>query len=447
VRLSRILIVLASALCLSSIGSAQGAPEVDSPDLRSLRRLLEPQRRSEHPQAQLVREIVGLGPRVAPLLVGLLTGALHATDWEQSGLSLEEARAAQSDEDALLCEALRGLPKASVAHALSDACGGTATIDRRLVGLHLLAEVGEGADAVACWRELSRGIEEIHLSRAYVRAQLESALARCLERSAAGFEPLRRGLRDWEARLYPAIVQACADAGRRPGVEVLSRLRGISRELDLVLVSELPKLAAATRGGLDELELSWLRGFLDDEDPVVRSNALLGLGRACDPSAAVRFVDALADSDERVAQAALWSLKQVSGVRLSGSREIWLDWLEGESRWYESERPQQVQALESKDPAVPVAALQELTRHPLYRHENARAVSALCASAGADADVLRAACAALRAFHSMAGADALLVLLGHEDETLRALAHKALQELSGQTLAPEFELWQALLAS
>jgi hypothetical protein len=444
VRLARFLIVLASAVCLASIGTAQSTPGADSPELHSLRRVLDPRRRSEHPQAQLVSEIVGLGPRVAPLLVGLLTGALPGTDWEESGLSLEEARAAQSDEDALLCEALRGLPKASVAHALSDTCGGTATIDRRLVGLHLLAEVGEGAEAVGCWRELGSGIEEIHLRRAYVRAQLESALARCLERSAASFEPLRRGLRDWEARLYPAIVQACADAGRRPGVEVLSSLRGISRELDLELVRELPKLAAATRGGLDELELSWLRGFLDDADPVVRSDALLGLGRACDPCAPARLVDALADSDERVAQAALWSLKQVSGVRLSGNREIWQGWLEGESRWYDSGRAQQLQALESKDPALVVAALQELTRHPLFRHENARAVSVLCASE--NADVLRAACAALRAFDSMAGADALLTLLGHEDEALRALAHKTLQALTGQTLAPQPELWQALLA-
>jgi hypothetical protein len=441
----RRLLLAAAILALAATGRTQagGAPALDPAEVRSVRHVLDPRLRRDRAAAAIVKELAGLGPRAAPVFIAMLTGALPATDWEESGLSLEEARACEGGEAALLVEALRALPSAAVARSLTEACAGDSPLDQRLVGLHLVAEVGEGAPAVACWREIGKGIEEIHLRRAYVRAQLESALARCLERSAAAFEPFARGLRDWDAKLYPAIMHACTQANRRQGVEVLAALRGNGRELDLELLDNLSLLAAATRGGLSELELSWVRGFLGDPDPGVRTRALLALGRVCDPASASALVDALGDADEGVAQAALWSLRHVSGLSLGGEAEGWRSWMRAEGRWGDAERARCFQALDSKDPAPAVEALSELARHPLYRHESAAAISGSCERA--EPAVQRAACAALQQLDSMVAADALAGLLAAEDEDVRAAAHRALVAISGQKLAPQPELWQAFL--
>ncbi len=441
-RFAQLILACAGVLALASSGSAQ-APPADSGDVREVRRLLDPRQRSLRSSSELVRDLVACGPRVAPVLVGMLTGALPGADWEESGLTLEESRAAQSDEDALLREALRGLPAAPVARALSQACGGEAALDRRLVGLHLLADVGEGADAVACWHELCRGIDEIHFKRAYVRAQLETALARCLERSPGGFEPLARAARKWDAKLLPAVVHACTQAGRREGVELLSGLRGGGRELDLELLANLPALAQATTGSLDEAQLAWLRGFLGDADPGVRTTAVLALGRVCDPGCAAALIETLGDEDERVGQAALWSLESISHQQLSGSRTGWESWLGSEERWSVGARARCLRALESESAASVVEALQELCTHPLFRHESALSITALLERE--EPEVLRAACAALQQLDSMAAAVPLAAVLARPEADVRQAAHAALVAISGRTLPPELSVWQLLL--
>ena len=420
-------------------------PSVDSAEARAVQRLLDPRHRAGRATAELVGELVGVGPRSAPVLVAMLIGALPGTDWESSGLTLEDALGNSASDDVLLTEALRGLPPASVAHALADACAGDAPLDRRLVGLHLLAEAGQGREAVACWHAVASGIEEIHLRRAYVRAQLESALARCLARSASSFESLRKDARTWERRLLPSLLHACVLAERRQGVDVLFDLHDTDRELDLELLGLLPGLAANTVGALDELRVGWFAHFLGDEDPNVRSSAALALGKLCDPGSAERLIDALDDSDARVAQSALWALKHMSGVQLSGSREIWGNWIEEERSWSNEKRAQLVELLAAPEPERVVEGLRELSQHPFYRHASAAAIVAVLSRD--DPLLLLAACSAAKELDSLATADALTALLDRPEEGVRNAARSALVALTGQDLPAEALAWQRVLGN
>ncbi|MBK7643858.1 MAG: HEAT repeat domain-containing protein [Planctomycetes bacterium] len=425
-RLERWLPLLATLVALSAIGSAQE----DARESRSVRRLLDPRHRGGRPDAELVQELVGVGARAAPLYVGLLCGTIPPTDWEASGLTRAEAENERAGEAALLSAALLQLPADSVTLALQLQCGGRSELPLRLVGLHLLAEVGRGRGVFPCWLELAGGIEELHLQRAYVRAQLEEALSCGLARSPESFEALAKSTRTLERRLLPAVVNACAQAAQRQGMDVLWNLRGRDRELDLALLERLPELGAASLGALDELQLAWLGSFLADEDPLVRSNALLAFGRVCDPTHAQALCDALADPDGRVVQAALWALKRVSGGQLFVERADWESWLRSEVAWSDAERPLEMQALESPDPARVVEALRELTRHPLYRHESAGAVSRLLVHE--DPALLCAACAALEQLGSMAGTQGLDSLLNSADAQVIAAAQRAQRTLTGR---------------
>lgn len=452
-KLVQLLLVFAALLGSTPLAPGQAPsarrdytpPTESAPETIAVRRVLDPRHRGGRANEDLLQELVGIGPRCAPVLVAILTGALPWTDWEDSGLTLEEAGTANSGDDHLLREALRRLPPPAVARAIEEACAGEVPFEQRLVGLHLLAEAGQGREAVACWHSIVTGVEEIHLHRAYVRAQLETALANCLTRSAAGFETLRGKVRSWERRLLPSIVHACVQAKRRQGVDVLFDLHAVDRELDLELLATLPGLAAETVGGLDDLRDGWIAGFLADPDADVRSRAALALGKLRDPGNANRLVDALADSEPSVVQSALWALKQLSGVQILSERADWQSWLDDERRWSNEDRPRSIEGLAAQDPARVVTALRELSQHPLYRHASAAAIAEV--REREEPEVLCAACVALRELGTMAGFETLTALLDRPEQDVRDAARATLVALTGQDLPPEAEAWQRLLGS
>jgi len=144
-----------------------------------------------------------------------------------------------------------------------------------------------------------------------------------------------------------------------------------------------------------------------------------------------------------MAQAASWSLKRVSHQQLPAERAAWESWHAAESRWSETERAGAIQALESQDAAEVVAALRQLSEHPLYRHENAAAIVRLLERE--EPELVLAACAALSQLDSMLAADELVALLARPEEDVRAAAHAALLAISGRQLPAELRAWQQAL--
>ncbi len=414
-------------------------PAADSREVRAAQHLLEPRRRQGRAVEELARELGAIGPQAPAVLVAMLTGDLETTDWESAGLTLAQAGPSASSDREILLAALQLLPEARVARALSEACANDAPLERRLVGLNALGELRSGA-GVATWIELAQGIEPVHLERAFVRAQLDTALSACLAGSGVGFELLQQRLQRLDPALLPTIVRATAQSGHRQGVDLLFGLRGRERELDRGLLDSLSTLARATIGDVGAERSAWMQGFLAEEDARLRLAAVQALGRVRDPLAAPALIRALSDADPAVArsaQAALEALSGLNGVREAGP---WEAWLQREEQWAAGARTDALAALRDPDQARAVEAMGEIALHPLFRHESAQALGE--ALARSEPLVVTSACAVLLQLDSLAAADALVELLAAADPQLRDAAHGALQKLTGRKLPPEVELWR-----
>ena len=415
-------------------------PVPDARLLAAAQRVLDPARRQGRTNEELGRALAALGADVAPVLVAMLVGDAETTDWEAAGLTLAQAGPSASGDRALLLEALRLLPEVRVARALSAACAADAPLDRRLVGLSALAEVGR-ASGVETWLGLAQGIEPIHFERAYIRAQLDGALAHCLEAAGEGFDFLERRLPTLSEPLFGAIVRATAQSGRARGVEFLFRLRGRGAALDLELVVALSTLAAHTLGDVGPERSAWLCEQLGAEDARMRQCAALALGRVADPTSAAALIRALGDAEPAVVNSARTALESLAGLRGPNGVQGWEQWLAEEQRWADGEFPRLRAELQTGGTDHALEAAAALTRHPLYRHESARLIAAELARR--DAHFARSATAALALLGSAGAVPALVELLAVDDPELKRVAHEALRLLSGRTLPADADAWRS----
>lgn len=422
--------------------SARGfvAPVPDARLLAAVQQALEPGRRRNRSPADLARALGALGSEVAPVLVAMLVGDEPTTDWEASGLTLAQAGPDASADRAVLLAALRLLPEARVARALGAACAGDAPLERRLVGLSALAELG-GASTVATWIELVQGIEAPALERDYVRARLDAALSHCLAGSSAGFELLRPRLSQLDEPRLRSVARATALAGRGCGVEFLWLLRGRSPALDREVVAALAALTPRTLGELGPQRCAWLRELLCGADARGREAAAAALGCVADADSAPQLLAALADPEAAVARSARGALEALAGNRGPREERAFETWLAGERAWEQEERPRLLEQLRAEDTARALEAASELARHPLFRHESSRAIAAELART--DADFVQGACAALVALRSAVAVDALVELLAVDDPGLQQYAQEALRALTGRRLPPDADAWRA----
>jgi len=194
---------------------------------------------------------------------------------------------------------------------------------------------------------------------------------------------------------------------------------------------------------LPDAELARLRGFLTNANPELVRAAAKVLGRAGDADACKSLIALLDHADKRVAGAAHWALKQMSGLSTGANPKDWTRWLDSQTSWHEAEFDTLIEQLSSDDAGSVVHALGKIVVHPLFKHETALALRDGLASP--NVAVARMTASMLGQLGSVHAVPWLVEALDSPDDQVRRCATESLRQLTGKTVPPDRASWVAAL--
>jgi HEAT repeat protein len=197
--------------------------------------------------------------------------------------------------------------------------------------------------------------------------------------------------------------------------------------------------------GLEHEFLNWMEAQLGDASPAYARALLQTLGARDDGAHAQVMVDRLQAKDESVRSAALWALKQVSGLGLPGDPVPWNAWLREEQAWHQRVRPRLKEELGSKDVDRVIVALRSYSERRTRRGELAAEVASVLQSRRPE--LRRIACEVLGKLGSSAANPALLAALEDTDTSVAEAARKALSVIRGLEIPRDRALARNVLGS
>ncbi|MBI1382678.1 MAG: hypothetical protein GC161_16505 [Planctomycetaceae bacterium] len=237
------------------------------------------------------------------------------------------------------------------------------------------------------------------------------------------------------------IVEGIAEYVHQRTAEALGDLLMVSRELRVALLVPLAKLIRRLPDGSYDRILREMRGGLDAEDAPTRREAALAVGWLRDDRSLARLTELLDDPEVAPRNAALWSLRRISGLQLRGSKELWRRWLHDSEDWWLHRSETCFAVLRTGKPPEVLQALQEIGRQNIGRE---RVIRELEAVLGMDsAEVVATACAVLERLEDTAAVPMLSRVLLRSDPTVATPAHRALVKLTGAHLPPDYSAWRS----
>jgi HEAT repeat protein len=428
--------VIAPGLGTLLLALAQAAPQVARREAPLVDELLQEQvfllltttpQEGPSVRQELLDELAGLGAALAPIAAGILCGEIAVPE-TVPGSKPEQAADARLVEwrDGLLRDALARLDQGVVVDHLARRASGDAPLEVRLSVARLLGEARHPR-TVDVLLQVAGGIEPIHLARSYVLQSFEQPLAEALAFDARADASLSGRVGRLPAQVRDLLLRAAVQADRPATRRFLSsRLTASEVEQPIVLGA----IAAARPGAFDAApeELDALRARLRSPEPGLRRLAALALGKLEDRESADELIELLAGEDALEIAAAHDALRWISGSDLGRQPERWSAWLAAERSWWEGTAPVELQRLGSGDRRTVHRALQELLRHPLFRHEIAPEVARLLSEE--DEQLAVAGCSALAALGSSDPLPEMLELLPTTEGALREALMRTLQALA-----------------
>lgn len=253
------------------------------------------------PAGQVTRELVRMGPSVVPCLVAAFEGA------SESAQEAITAALAQSKDETVFPYLTRLVAESQ------DAA-------MKTVALRLYGRLGEPKALVT----LVSLMDEIQPE---IRRQGGASVELILERypTEETYYTLERLIRRTQGETKACLIEAISRAGSPYGLELLVDLLGRDQALDPVIISRV--VASAQAGYPDEL-LPKLQDLLYRDDPALRREAALALGRLRDFPSTVYLVDLLSDENRGVRENALWALRNISGLNFPADPDRWSQWFE-----------------------------------------------------------------------------------------------------------------------
>ncbi len=170
--------------------------------------------------------------------------------------------------------------------------------------------------------------------------------------------------------------------------------------------------------------------------------AILAIGVMEDESALPTLIELLGDERPGVATNASHALKGITTMSLHPAADVWKMWFQSETDWIKNERREILARLDGRDPNIVKAALREIGRHRLTRHELAREVAPLLRAN--NVSVKLEAARVLGELQSRWAASDLVEALRDPSEAVRNGAHAALLRISGRQFGPTPEEWEGM---
>ncbi len=222
---------------------------------------------------------------------------------------------------------------------------------------------------------------------------------------------------------------------------ILLDVLGAHSNMDLLIIPQVRRIGRACPTGLHRSVLSKVRRSLADREWRVRIAAARALGELEDIDSALDLAALLADENPKVAEAALTSLRRISGMAMGKDQDQWSQWFQKEQAWLANEGAGLAAQMESKDAADVIKAMRSLMQKRLFKDwASGQIAKALYHQS---LSVRSAACVALKQLRSPQATEGLIQALRDPDDAVRNGAWGTLKTITSQNLPLDAEAWDA----
>jgi len=386
---------------------------------------------------RLGKQLVGLGAAALPELFDALTTSRLPANRE---FSENDHRLTNRQEQAVF-EGLVAFGRTPLRQFIEDKLEEELDRDERLVALRILARVGRANELVLAAKiaEPPAGQSEADTS---LRTVFEDVVRSVLSRDRRGYSVIKQQILQCHSAIASSIVRAVSDVGTPAGMLTLADLLGYEARLDKLLLVHIGLMAQKVPHPIDSRVLDTIRPFLESEDFEVSREAVLAVGRLEDFDSIEPLIGLLESEDSHIAEAAHWSLMEVTGLNFEPSPERWRFWLQTERHWLENDAPALYERLHSRDAGEVFSALNELSRRRFHRDEIAKEIEQLLWHESPA--TRRLACLALGQLGAPTAMPALVDTLGDPEPTVSRNAWLALRAITGRDLPSDASGWEKI---
>lgn len=312
---------------------------------------------------------------------------------------------------------------------------------RALAVMGCLGAVGRVNDLLALF-ELARPDEDESLAPDRAAA-LRRATAAILGRDERSFEQLLHLRRLTPVELLPVLVAAVGDARDGRGLRYLSEISYWHEDLMADVLAQVRRVGPSGEAEVDDGMRVRIRPYLDPESPGLCRAAIPALVALRDRESIGPLIELLSDETRGLREGALWALRQLTGLQLSGNPETWARWYQAEQAWLLRERPRAFQRLRSNDAGEAAAALRDVLEHPLAREDLCEALPDLLRNRMPEIRTM--ACHWLGDLDVRTAVPKLVWALEDRDRSVATAAWEALRRLTPYDLPLDPGAWRAAL--
>lgn len=404
-----------------------------TPEEQTAIQLLRSLRKKERPSdLELTASLSRAGERMVPLYFKVLAAR------RVPALDLGEPQILSEVQEKAILLALAQLDRDAVLRHVGAAMLAEATPALRIAAIGCIGAVGRANDLPQLF-DLAfapeEAVPEQHLARA-----LRSAVTALLARDPRGVEQLVSLRRITRPELLTVLVEAVGATRDPRGLAYLSDIAYWHDGLVLDVMSQVPLLGPSGDEAIDGALRVRLRSYLEEDQTAPCRAAITALTALRDQDAIAPFIELLESESTGLRDTAHWGLKQLTGLALAPTAEVWARWHQGELYWLVRSMPAEFKRLRENDPAQVADALRSILSHPLARAELASALPDLLKSRWPAIRVL--ACRSLSELAARDSVPKLVWALEDPDPAVVKAAHQALRRLTRLDLPGEPLAWQ-----
>jgi hypothetical protein len=349
----------------------------------------------------------------------------------------EEPQRLSEPQTEMLTDAIRRIERRSALDRLEAFLIGQKGLEARALEIEVLGCVGLGEDlGRVLTSALRTGEAELDPT---IESKSRWAIARILRADPRGYDVLLESWRQFQPALLPMTIFAVGDAGDARGVEVLEDLATWKPDVALQAIGQVRRLGRSPSQRVNTNMILTTRRYLDPERPDRCQTVILALGELEDQDSIPTLISLLETGTRGLRQSVVWSLRRMSGMGFGESVKLWRRWYAEEKAWQLEQRDRVFEELRSPSRSRATAAIKEIARHRLDRHELAADLADQLF--WLPTDLWPLTCHVLGQLGSPRAAPVLVEVLLEEDSSLAEASRSALRRITGQDRGLDSQAW------
>ncbi len=277
------------------------------------------------------------------------------------------------------------------------------------------------------------------------RNELVKALTAVLLRDAAAFGTVESMASAVDPSLRPVLVEAIELTKKPVAAQILARWIEKRPEMRRECLPHLSRLSLALDGPLAPEILAPVRQLVEMGTEETIHEAVVCAGRLRDSDVIPALIRCLREGEYGLRAEALWSLQEISGLKLDEDPIPWTDWHDSETRWWSKRSRNAFAALTQGTKADKMAVLTDVSRLCAWREKLAAEI--VIALDDADEEVATRTACELERLKSKVAIPALLDALAGDRPGVAAAAHRALEAIAARELPEDALLCRDLLVA